>query len=145
MSLERALGRTTAHSSSAALGSALNPSTPSADTALAKLRLALQLEPGLWAWQKNAAPLQPIDPKVQQWLAELESATAGRWITTVDLNSTNAAATRLTLRWARNGQAAHTLVLRPDGLLWQAAGPGTAEWFAPLDAATAKRLVDAVP
>ncbi len=137
--------RTIARSSSAALGSALNPSTPSADTALAKLRLALQLEPGLWAWQKNAAPLRPIGPEVQQWLAELESATAGRWAATADLKRTDPVAALLTLRWTREGQTAHTMVMRPDGLLWQAAGSGAAAWFAPLDSATVKRLSDAVP
>ncbi|MFY7941083.1 MAG: hypothetical protein ACOVOX_09260 [Burkholderiaceae bacterium] len=145
MSQERALGRTTAHSSSSALGSALNPSTPSVDTALAKLRLALQLEPGLWTWQKNAALLRPIGPEVQQWLAELESATAGRWAATADLKRTDPVAALLTLRWTREGQTAHTMVLRPDGLLWQAAGSGAAAWFAPLDSATVTRLSDAVP
>ncbi|XVJ71613.1 MAG: hypothetical protein HEQ39_19955 [Rhizobacter sp.] len=145
MTQERALARPTARSSSAALGSALNPSTPSADTALAKLRLALQLEPGLWTWQKNAAPLRPIGPEVQQWLAEVESAAAGHWAATADLKHTDPVATLLTLRWAREGQTAHTLVLRPDGLLWQAAGSGAAAWFAPLDSATVKRLTDAMP
>ena len=145
MSQERALARSTARSSGAALGSALNPSSPSADTALAKLRLALQQEPILWTWQKNAAPMRPISPEVQQWLAELQSAAAGRWIRTLDLDRTNATAALLTLRWAREGQTAHTLVLRPDGLIWQTTGSGGAAWFAPLDSATVKRLSDAVP
>jgi hypothetical protein len=132
------LERESARASGIALGFA-------ASTPVASLREALRDEPDRWAWQKNAAAVAPVVSELPGWLAQLESATAGRWATQLDLRASSAAPTLLTLRWIRDGQTAHTLVLRADGLLWQKAGAAEPAWFAPLDAGTVKRLMDALP
>ncbi len=124
-----------------ALGSALVASTAAP---LTSLREALQHEPERWAWRQNAGPAAPVVPAMQAWLNQVESATAGRWSPRLDLPVSDKTPRHLTLRWDRDGQTAHTLVLRPDGLLWLKAGAAEPAWFAPLDAAAVKRLVDAL-
>jgi hypothetical protein len=125
-----------------ALGSALSTSTLAPLTAL---REAVQNQPERWRWRQNAAPAVPVTPALQAWLSQVESATAGRWSPRIDLPVSDKTARRLTLHWDCDGQAAHTMVLRPDGLLWQKAGAAETAWFAPLDAGAVKRLVDTLP
>jgi hypothetical protein len=132
------LERESARTSGLALGFA-------ASTPVTSLREALRDEPERWAWQKNVGAFAPVVPEVAHWLAQLESATAGRWVPQLDLRASGAAQTLLTLRWIRDGQTVHTLVLRADGLSWQKAGAAEPAWFAPLDAGMVKRLTDALP
>jgi hypothetical protein len=103
-------------------------------------------EPERWAWQKNAGAVAPVVPALPGWLAQLESATAGRWAPQLDLRASSAAQkTLLTLRWIRDGQTEHTLVLQADGLLWQKAGAAEPAWFAPLNEGMINRLMNALP
>jgi hypothetical protein len=125
-----------------ALGSAFSTSTAAP---LTSLRQALQNEPERWAWQQNAGPAAPVVPAWQAWLDQVEAATGSRWSPRIDLPVSDKTARHLTLSWDRDGQTVHTLVLRPDGLLWLKAGTAEPAWFAPLDAATVKRLVDVLP
>jgi len=109
------------------------------------LREALRDEPERWAWQKNAGAVAPVVSELPGWLAQLESAAAGRWVPQLDLRASSAVPTLLTVRWIRDGQTTHTFALRADGLVWQAPGLSAGAWFAPLDAALVKRLMDALP
>ncbi len=125
-----------------ALGTVLSSSLPAP---LTVLREALQNEPERWGWRQNAGPAVPVIPALQAWLNQVELATAGRWAPQLDLRGSDKTAALLILRWTRDVQTAHTLVLRPDGLSWQPAGPGASAWFAPMDAAMVKRLMETLP
>jgi hypothetical protein len=133
------LERESARTSGIALGFA-------ASTPVTSLREAMRDEPERWAWQKNAGAVAPVVPALPGWLAQLESATAGRWAPQLDLRASSAAQkTLLTLRWIRDGQTEHTLVLQADGLLWQKAGAAEPAWFAPLNEGMINRLMNALP